>query len=250
MNYTCEQCGVSFLSYKQNRKFCGKKCTASSQRRTKITSCAFCGKTLEYRRSRIDRSERSFCNRKCQHKWESTNKIVYKQLRDKDWCTRRYASKSLLGIAKELRCGETTVYKYFRIHNIPLDRKKWLINVPKTGKHRKSISETRIRNGIGMGDKNPNWKGGITRFLLRIRSLKEYREWKQRVMECNLPTCVLCGSKRRLEVDHIKQFRFIVSDNKITTIDEAKKCEELWNVDNGRIVCRYCNINREYSSNR
>lgn len=54
--------------------------------------------------------------------------------------------------------------------------------------------------------------------------------------------CVLCGYDKGnvLEADHIKPFALILEENKIKTLKEAYGCLELWNVDNGRTLCKNC----------
>ena len=58
------------------------------------------------------------------------------------------------------------------------------------------------------------------------RTTVEYLEWRQKVLERDHYTCVLCGSKRELHCDHIKSF---------------KTHPELRNeVSNGRTLCKMC----------
>jgi hypothetical protein len=210
--------------------------------------CVFCKKVIKDRPSRFKRAKNVFCNKKCQHEWEKINKVRFIELRDKNWCIEQYNHKSLLKIAKDLGCGETVVFKWFKKHGIQLSRSKWLKGVLKSEIHKQRLSENRIKNGLSNREKNPNWKGGISHLSRIIRTSKEYRTWILDVKKINAPICIMCGTTKRLEVDHIKQFRFIIIDNKITNLQEAKKCQELWDVKNGRILCRTCNINREFSS--
>lgn len=190
-----------------------------------------------------------FCDTKCMHRYQSENKFRFPQLRDRGWCEKQYSTKSLKGISELLHCGETTVYKYFVLHKIPLDRKKWLSGVPKSTEHRDKLSKARMEGKLGRGSSNGNWRGGITRLAKSIRGLKEYKRWRMEVIQASDSTCVLCGMGNAKEVDHIKKFRYILSDNKITSLDEARSCKELWDVSNGRVLCRRCNIGLETQRN-
>ena len=245
MKYKCLICNKEFTDWKKNRKVCSRKCVAIYQSKSVKKSCDFCKKEILRRKSSF-RGKNSFCNKKCQHQFEKISKTKFPQLRDKDWCLNQYKNFSMKGIADKIGCGETVVFKFFKIHNILRDRNKWLIGRVRSQSHKNNISLSKI--GKSNGDKNPNWRGGITPFRARVRTLKEYLIWKKQVLEKNPKICVLCGSTNRLEVDHIKQFRFILADNNIKTIEDARNCKELWNVDNGRILCRYCNINQSVLS--
>jgi len=43
-----------------------------------------------------------------------------------------------------------------------------------------------------------------------------------------------------LEAHHIKEFTIIINENNIDTLDKALDCEELWNINNGKTLCRKC----------
>lgn len=57
------------------------------------------------------------------------------------------------------------------------------------------------------GDKNPNWKGGITPEKHLPRGLFRYRSWRKAVFERDNYTCQTCGSKENLNAHHIKPFK-------------------------------------------
>ena len=91
------------------------------------------------------------------------------------------------------------------------------------------------------------WKGGVSSLQSSIRVLPENRQWVKQVMYRDNYTCMDCGwdksvkgTNKRLEVDHIKQFALILKEHNISSIEEAKQCEELWNIDNGRALCNEC----------
>ena len=77
------------------------------------------------------------------------------------------------------------------------------------------------------GDKNPNWKGGVSSSNVCIRSSKEYRLWRKSVYERDNYTCIWCGSRGvTLNADHIKPF--------------CDYPELRFAIDNGRTLCIPC----------
>ena len=89
------------------------------------------------------------------------------------------------------------------------------------------------------------WRGGTSKRSQRIRALPKYRKWYMSVFQRDNFTCVHCGENgnhkaNNLCADHIKQFALILKENKITSIEKAKVCNELWDISNGRTLCRPC----------
>lgn len=79
------------------------------------------------------------------------------------------------------------------------------------------------------GDKNPNWRGGITAQHLLIRSSEAYKLWRKTVFERDNYTCVWCGIKgngKNLNADHIKPF--------------STHAELRLDINNGRTLCIDC----------
>lgn len=94
------------------------------------------------------------------------------------------------------------------------------------------------------GSNSPRWKGGITHLYHKIRRLAEYNRWRLSIFERDNFTCLLCKDNRggNLNADHIKPFFVIIAENNITNTDIAIKCKELWDIDNGRTLCRECHL--------
>lgn len=78
------------------------------------------------------------------------------------------------------------------------------------------------------GNKNPNWKGGVTKENEIIRKSIEYKEWRRLVFERDSYTCKHCGDNKggNLQADHIKPFAYFP--------------ELRFDVDNGRTLCKEC----------
>jgi len=91
------------------------------------------------------------------------------------------------------------------------------------------------------GEKNWNWKGGITPLKIAIWHSFKYRQWRSDIFHRDNFTCVWCNQKGgKLNADHIKQFGLILKENHIKSLEEAISCEELWDINNGRTLCISC----------
>lgn len=92
------------------------------------------------------------------------------------------------------------------------------------------------------GEKNYNWKGGVTPLYEQIRKSFEYRQWRSDVFTRDSFTCQVCGDGRggNLRAHHIKEFSEIMEKYGIKTFEQALACEELWNINNGTTLCERC----------
>ena len=90
-----------------------------------------------------------------------------------------------------------------------------------------SISTRKKMSESHMGERAPNWKGGVTKENHKIRSGLEYRLWRESVFKRDDWTCVWCGVRGvELNADHIKPFAYF---------------QELrFAIDNGRTLCVPC----------
>ena|SRR3990167_2202063 len=130
----------------------------------------------------------------------------------------------------------------------------WFPPPPLKGSHRpQSVKDKISKSHKGkphyyqMGNKHWNWKGGLTSFLHLIRNCFRYRQWRSDIFHRDDFRCVLCGrrcgegSAVYLEADHYpKRFIDIINQNNIKSLEESLVCEELWDINNGRTLCREC----------
>lgn len=140
---------------------------------------------------------------------------------------------------------------YFIREKISLTTKKAMtpetrlkISKSRSGKAMSEETKKKIASsllGFNRGEKHYNWKGGITALTKQIRQSFQYRQWRSDVYTRDDFTCQFCFKKgMKLQADHIKQFAQIIADNRITTLEEAINCAELWNINNGRTLCIPC----------
>jgi len=91
------------------------------------------------------------------------------------------------------------------------------------------------------GNKNSQWRGGISLINKRIRGIIEYRQWQSDVFQRDNWTCQTCYERGcYLVAHHIKSFAKILKENNIRTIEEAINCGELWDINNGITLCLDC----------
>jgi len=111
-----------------------------------------------------------------------------------------------------------------------------------TDEGRRKISENM------KGERNRLWKGGVSSLYAKIRNLFEYRQWRSDIFRRDDFTCQICGIRGGcLEVDHYPQMRSeIIKEYNIKSIEDALACGELWNINNGRTLCKYCHDKTKY----
>ena len=103
-------------------------------------------------------------------------------------------------------------------------------------------AKIRLRLFARRGETSPSWKGGKTKLAERIRKLYQYKDWRTNIFTRDNFTCMFCGERGgKLEADHFpKRYAQVIQENNITTIEKAIRCIELWNISNGRTLCRMC----------
>jgi hypothetical protein len=83
-----------------------------------------------------------------------------------------------------------------------------------------------------IGDKNKNWKGGITPINKSIRGSLEYKKWREEVFNRDNYSCTECGAKSQkgvsvyLEAHHIMPF--------------ATHPKLRFATENGQTLCKKC----------
>ena len=96
------------------------------------------------------------------------------------------------------------------------------------------------------GELSHLWKGGITPLYKMIRSNLEYKYWRSLCMQRDLYTCQDCKAKGvYLEVDHVIPLSYLLKKNNVTTLEQALACGDLWNIENGRTLCKECHEKTE-----
>ena len=114
---------------------------------------------------------------------------------------------------------------------------------PMTRSQKIKISKTRKLKGLSSGEKNPNWKGGLTKIQISIRNSDEYKRWRKQVYSRDSYCCIICqtkGNGKNLQADHIIPLSVILKINNIKDKESSLKCALLWDISNGRTLCLDC----------
>lgn len=162
------------------------------------------------------------------------------KLYNKEWLQQQHfvLNKSCKQLAKELNCDPNTVRRHMKNLGI----------TPKNN------SQSKIR--LLIGDKHPNWKGGITPLNLLLR---EYFQTNliPKILKRDNYTCQECGIKyTQLHVHHIKKFseitKTIMSEHsELNAIDNKYELyliivndKRFLDLDNLITLCKQCHINK------
>lgn len=93
-----------------------------------------------------------------------------------------------------------------------------------------------------IGEKNHNWRGGVTSLNEKIRKSSQYIRYRNAGFKRDNYTCQICYLRgAELNFDHFpKTFSSIIVENKIKSLRDARLCKELWDLNNGRTLCIDC----------
>ncbi len=93
-------------------------------------------------------------------------------------------------------------------------------------------------------EKNPQWKGGKTPLIIRIRTCPEYATWRADVLSRDQYRCVDCGRTAvdgaSITTDHIVGLADLLVRFSILDWQSALDCDAIWDRANGRTLCLEC----------
>jgi 5-methylcytosine-specific restriction endonuclease McrA len=120
-----------------------------------------------------------------------------------------------------------------------------------TCQHVFHVSSVQIRRKKGRFCSSECYDRGITPLLNRIRGIWIYEVWRRAVLKRDNYTCQQCGIQDKvMEAHHLKRFSVILHEHDIESVEQARKCKELWDVENGKTFCVPCHRDLELSSIR
>jgi hypothetical protein len=243
-------------------KYCSRVCAAKiygEQRTTNgtfTTECGWCKKVITKRLSQKGKNG-DYCSPACSEAFKRGNdqkniiktckrcnkeyEVLYR--RQTEYCSRKCSSLYQSG-EEHINYGKEGPTK---------GMKPWTYGLTKENDERivelgakiSKIQKEQFASGIRSNAKenNPNWKNGhgITPLHHSIRQMKEYKIWRFKVFKRDNFICIWCKDpSRAINADHIKAFSVILKENKISSIEEASKCMQLWDIANGRTLCVEC----------
>ena len=110
------------------------------------------------------------------------------------------------------------------------------------GKFCNNVCYSMWRHIYNVGELAPNFKDGKCNFRLLLRASLTYRRWRTKIFIRDKFTCQKCNRKStgNIEAHHIIPFSSICHKYKINSIKSARKCKQLWNLENGITLCKTC----------
>ena len=83
-----------------------------------------------------------------------------------------------------------------------------------------------------------------------IETMPIYKRWRQDVFKKCGNKCQMCGINTNMEIHHDPSFYMLLKQNNINSTEKAFECKQLWNVENGEVLCKECHSKMESSENR
>lgn len=229
-NKICPICNTQFWCNKARSKtYCSSHCADIGTRTTVDTICTICGKTYQRKQHQIKKGQQNYCSYEC---WLISgrttvncghcNKSViitkfYANYVKKTYCSKECQKADRKGY--QIKCRKCD--KLFYIEPNQLGRKFY-------------CSQRCYHNGEN------------TPFIIMIRNLILYRSWRAEVFKRDHNKCMNpdCPYKREgkviIEAHHIKELSVILRQYNVKTIDDAIKCDVLWDLENGVTLCKWC----------
>ena len=257
----CKQCKEEFSSYgSRNRKFCSRECYNKHRNVGRIKKkCKKCGKEFYVKYSRKDKAK--FCSQNCY-------KIYWKK---EKYC--RHFKKHTKETKRNIRVALNKLYQSGK--KVAWNKGKKMPSITGENSHfwkgGKIIKKCKYCNqefksfpsdnriycslicnwkgivGLRVREKHHNWKHN-RKLKEHIREGFKYINWRNSIFKRDNYTCQECGirsgngKKVILNAHHVKPFYKIIDENNISTLEEADKCNELWDLNNGLTLCQQCHI--------
>lgn len=163
----------------------------------------------------------------CRSQYRKEDHSRIKLYMEREWFIKNYINlqKDFRELSKIANCGYNTIRRWRKKLKIPIQdkhrnyRKRFF-----TSEHRNKISLS--RKGKYTKEENHNWKGGITKRMELLRKSPEYKKFVQAVLKRDWYKCLVCPSKKELEVHHIYPRRDFP--------------ERIFDIDNGITLCKKC----------
>ena len=216
--------------------------------------CKMCGRTREtYQKNAI------YCSRKCMFSDEKLNiekrKVLNKIRPPKPRLGIKWSEQQQLNtkLAWQKRRAQGLTIHPNSLKNLGKQKGEtawnWKGGKPKCiecGRQKKSYSGSLCNYCQKKGARATFWQGGITKLRQSVRHCKQYYIWKTAILKRDNYICQICFVPNlKIEVDHIKALSELLTKNNIISLDEARVCKEIWDISNGRVLCKPCHKQTE-----
>lgn len=221
---SCLRCGKEFKTFPCRIRigqgnFCSYTCGNLSRRKRVERVCLTCGKTFFIRSCYLKKGVGKHCSNECK-KTGAIKKCLF--------CGKKYYIRGAYVKRNARFCSSKCYQGHIKENGSPSKGKPCLKlrGRVRSEECKKKLSLSKI------GEKNPNWKGGITPINFKIRNSRDYAIWRTAVFMRDDYTCQNCGVRNGggksvyLQADHIKPF--------------SRYPELRLAIDNGRTLCREC----------
>lgn len=163
--------------------------------------CSVCGKQISRQKCQAEKWDIHFCSGACRGKWQSEhrtgeNNPKYSRVTKAcEMCGKRFEAWPC--IERDTRfCSKEC-------------RNDW--------------QSTRM-----MGENHYNWHGGVTNWKSSMMAKREYKEWRETVLNRDGRKCTECGTTSNLHAHHI------------IGVQEAP--DLIYDVSNGKTLCKHCHM--------
>lgn len=205
----CSHCNQEFNASEKKRKFCSKICFSDSRIGFKHTEEA----KQKNRKAHLGKKDSP-----------ATIALKIKKLKGHKVSveTRKKLSAIHSGKSYHLMTPEIK----YKISQALTGRKNPIH--PNTLAYARSPEHAKKMRELHGGEKNVNWKGGVTPIYHKIRNSSEYKSWREAVFKRDNYSCLHCGDNRggNLNADHILPFAYFTQFR--------------FDVKNGRTLCIPC----------
>ena len=102
-----------------------------------------------------------------------------------------------------------------------------------------SMASRESKSQSKRGNKNPHYTNGNTNLYWQIKNCYKMKDWRKQIKGRDKGICQECG-KPGTDAHHLTKVKDILEIHNITTIAQAIKCKELWDIDGGLLLCSKC----------
>lgn len=160
----------------------------------------------------------------------------------------KHSEATKIAISKKKKGISVKHEGQFKNRHTPWNKKPYKIKIRKTNKGKipwnknKCLSEN-YRIKLSMAKTHEKEFTGFREIInKRIRLSRKYLEWRSEVFKRDNYHCQNCDNKGYIEAHHIISFSKLLEIYNIKTLEQAMKCDALWDIGNGITYCINCHI--------